>query len=69
MVGNGARTIAVKRGSAANDDSTADSRVESTVLTIARIIGRQIAREAFERARAVNDNAPASEAGKDQETR
>ena len=65
MVRDGARTIAVKRGSAANDDSTADSRVESAVLTLARIIGRQIAREAFEPARAVNDNAPASEAGED----
>ena len=65
MIGDGARTIALKRGSAANDVSTAESRVESAVLTIARIIGRQIAREAFERLHAVNDNAPASEAGED----
>ena len=69
MIGDGARTIALKRGSAANDDSTADSRVESAVLTIARLIGRQIAREAFERPSAVNDNAPTSDIGKDQETR
>ena len=69
MIGDGARTIALKRGNAANDDSTAASRVESTVLTVARIIGRQIAREAFEGTRAVNDNAPTLEAGKDQETR
>ena len=69
MVGDGARTIALRRGDAANDNGTADSRVESAVLTIARLIGRQIAREAFERTRAVNDNAPTSEAGKDQETR
>ena len=69
MIGDGARTVALKRGSAANDNGTADSRVESAVLTIARLIGRQIAREAFEHTRAVNDNAPASAAGEDRESR
>ena len=51
MVWDGARTVALRCGDAANDDGTAESRVESAVLTIARLIGRQIAREAFERAK------------------
>lgn len=33
-------------------------RVDRVVLTIARLIGRQIAREHFEALRAANDNAP-----------
>ena len=69
MVGDGARTVAFKRGDAANDNGAAESRVESAVLTIARLIGRQIAREEFERPDAVNDNTPASVAGPDRETR
>lgn len=32
--------------------------VSSTQLTIARLIGRQMAREAFERLKAANDNEP-----------
>ena len=68
MVGDGARTVAFKRGEAANDNGAAESRVESAMLTIARLIGRQIAREAFERRNAVNDNAPALDAGEDRET-
>ena len=44
---------------AANDNgnSAASGRIETAVLTIARLIGRQMAREAFERLRAANDNA------------
>ena len=63
MVRDGQRTAALGRGGAA------ESRVESAVLTIARLIGRQIAREAFEASEAVNDNARASETGPDRETR
>ena len=69
MVGDRARTGALRRGDAANDNGAAESRVESAVLTLARLIGRQIAREVFERASAANDNAPVSEAGDDRETR
>ena len=69
MIGDGARTIALRRGEAANDNGAAESRVESAVLTLARLIGRQIAREAFERTETVNDNTLASEAGADRETR
>jgi hypothetical protein len=32
-------------------------RIDAAVLTIARLIGRQMAREAFERLKAANDNA------------
>lgn len=46
---------------AANDNSNGDARVriDAAVLTIARLIGRQMAREAFERLKAANDNRPA----------
>jgi hypothetical protein len=43
---------------AANDNRNAQVRIDSAVLTIARLIGRQIAREAFERLKAANDNSP-----------
>lgn len=45
---------------AANDNGNVDTRVrvDAAVLTIARLIGRQIAREAFERLKAANDNDP-----------
>lgn len=33
-------------------------RLDRVVLSIARLIGRQMAREDFERLRAANDNAP-----------
>ena len=69
MVGDGARTIVLRRGEAANDDGTAESRVESAVLTIVRLIGGQIAREEFERPEAVKDNTSALQADVDRETR
>ena len=45
---------------AANDNGNGDSRVriDTAVLTIARLIGRQMAREAFERLKAANGNDP-----------
>jgi hypothetical protein len=44
---------------AANDNGDVDARVriDAAVLTIARLIGRQVAREAFEQ-KAANDNNP-----------
>lgn len=36
----------------------ASARVDAVVLTIARLIGRQIAREHFEALQAANDNQP-----------
>ncbi len=43
---------------AANDNGNGDARVRinAAVLTIARLIGRQMAQEAFERLEAANNN-------------
>ncbi|MEP7456289.1 hypothetical protein [Phyllobacterium sp. SB3] len=38
-------------------EADASARVDEVVLTIARLIGRQIAREHFEALQAANDNA------------
>jgi hypothetical protein len=45
---------------AANDNGNAEvlPRIDAAVLRIARLIGRQMAREAFERLSAANDNRP-----------
>ncbi len=61
--GSGRRTDHV----AANDNGAAEARVRSAVLTIARLLGRQIAREQFERQASANDNTPVKETGDRQE--
>jgi len=43
---------------AANDNGATGTRLEAAVLAIARLIGRQMAREEFERLSAANDNRP-----------
>ncbi len=45
---------------AANDNGNGDVRIriDTAVLTIARLIGRQMAREEFARQTAANDNCP-----------
>jgi hypothetical protein len=43
-------------GAADGRTETASSRLDGVVLSLARLIGRQIAREEFERLRAANDN-------------
>lgn len=45
---------------AANDngDGEAQPRIDAMVLRMARLIGRQMAREEFERLTAANDNRP-----------
>jgi hypothetical protein len=45
---------------AANDNGDAEvlPRIDAAVLRIARLIGRQMAREEFERLSAANDNCP-----------
>ncbi len=63
------RPAASKGGTAANDNGTAAAKVDATVLTLARLIGRQMARETFEQLSAANDNRPAPQAGDDQEPR
>ncbi|MDE0056868.1 MAG: hypothetical protein OXP07_02000 [Defluviicoccus sp.] len=70
------RGIAVMRGAAANDNpgSGAEAggepaaRIDTAVMTLARLLGRQIAREEFRRLEAVNDNEPAGDVGGRQET-
>ena len=61
------RDRAHPRRAAANDNpgsaSGAEARIDAAVTTLARLLGRQIAREEFERSRPANDNTPASEAG------
>jgi len=57
------RGIAVMRGAAANDNGDAEARVDTAVLTLARLIGRRIAREELDRLDAANDNAPEKDAG------
>ena len=49
-------------GPAANDNGGPETRIEAAVMTLARLIGRRIAREQFEPMDAANDNAPADEA-------
>jgi len=41
---------------AANDTDAAGARIDKAMLTLARLLGRQMAREAFERLTAANDN-------------
>jgi len=50
-------------GITAQDIAESEARVRSAVVTIARLLGRQIAREQFERLEAVDDDAPAGELG------
>ena len=56
------------RGEAANDNGASEARIDTAVMTLARIIGRRIAREEFRRLEAANDNAPAKDAGERQES-
>ena len=55
------------RRAAANDNTNPDggpeARIEAAAMRLARLIGRQIARERFQAGRAANDNAPTGEAG------
>ncbi len=60
---SGERGIAVMRGAAANDNPGPQARVDAAVATLARLCGRRIAREQFDRCAAANDNAPTGEAG------
>ena len=58
------------RSPAANDNAGAragagggpEARVEAAVMRLARLLGRQIAREHFAAGRAANDNAPVTDA-------
>ena len=39
----------------------AEARIDAAVMTLARLLGRRIARERFAATRAANDNAPAKD--------
>jgi hypothetical protein len=56
----------------ANDNNAAEherqQRIDRAVLTIARIIGRRIAREQFEARRAANDNRSGAAASAEDRT-
>ena len=62
------RGYSALRGEAANDNGGPEARIGAAVKTLARLLGRQIAREEFRRLEAANDNAPARDAGERQET-
>ena len=53
---DGSRPERPAAGVAANDNEAAEARVQSAVLTLARLLGRQIAREQFTELHAANDN-------------
>ena len=63
MPENEDRGIAVIRGVAANDNGDAEARIDAAMVTLARLIGRRIAREELDRLDAANDNAPGKDAG------
>ena len=50
------------RAATANDNGGPEARIGDAVLRLARLLGRQIAREQFARLEAANDNAPEREA-------
>ena len=70
------RGIIALRGEAANDNpgsgsgagGGAETRIDSAVMTLARLLGRRIAREELDRLDAANDNTPVKDAGERQES-
>ena len=50
-------------GSQAGADGGPEARTDAAVMRLARLLGRQIAREQFRQSQAANDNAPADETG------
>ncbi len=59
--GNGRERAPVPRA-AANDNGGPEARIDAAVMRLARLLGRQIAREQFRQQEAANDNAPDTEA-------
>ncbi len=62
--GNGREREGVSRV-AANDNGGPEARIDAAVMRLARLLGRQIARERFEASRAANDNAPSEKEAHD----
>ena len=61
--GNGRERVPVPRVAANDNGSGQEARIDAAVMRLARLLGRQIAREQFRQSQAANDNAPADEAG------
>ena len=59
---DGSKPTRPAAGVAANHSDGAEARVQSAVLTLARLLGRQVAREQFWQPHAANDNQPTEEA-------
>ena len=76
MPENEDRGIIALRGVAANDNpgsgsgagGRAETRIDAAVMTLARLLGRRIAREEMDRLDAANDNTPVKDAGERQES-
>ena len=60
--------IVAVRGVAANHNGGAEARIDTAVVTLARLIGRRIAREELDWLDAANDNTPAKDASERQES-
>ena len=58
MPGSDVRGIISMRVVAAYDNCGAETRIDTAVMTLARMIGRRIVREELDRLDAANDNAP-----------
>lgn len=48
---------------AANDNAATGARIDRAALILARLLGRQMARDAFERLKTANDNRPPDSGG------
>lgn len=48
---------------AANDNAATGAQIDRAALILARLLGRQMARDAFERLTAANDNRPPDSGG------
>jgi hypothetical protein len=59
MMENDAPEREPPRPQAANDNNSSAAPIDARILTIARALGRQIAREQLKSLRAANDNDPA----------
>ena len=55
-------------GSGSGAGGGPEARIEAAVMRLARLLGRRIAREEYDRRDAANDNAPAEDAGERQES-
>ena len=61
MIGDKDREADDAQPPAANDNGKVSRQIDAAVLRIARLIGRQMAREEIERRTAANDNRPSED--------